>query len=88
MKALSFLNPQSWLRQVILLVLIAAIGYTYGLYVGTKRCPPVTQVQIDQKNKVKKGSQMANSITGIESQDCEEWLRALKNSEIKKIRKK
>jgi len=62
-----------------------------GMYFGAKLvdpCPPTTSIQIDQKNKVKKGSTMNSNLTGVVSeQDFIERLRSLSMKEIKTLRK-
>lgn len=86
MKLFKLLNPQGWLGQLLLLSLFGTTVLFFGMYLGTKNCPPVTQVQIDQKNKVKKSGRMNNDVTGLTtSADCEKWLRGLDMKEIKRI---
>ena len=90
MKILNLLNPQKWGGQILLLILFGTSVYGLGYVHGIKsvEIPATTQIQIDQKNKVKKGSTMNSNLTGIVSQqNCNEWLRGLSMKEIKTLRK-
>lgn len=90
MKILGLLNPSGWIGQIIVLLFFVSIGVIGGirLHMGwVEPCPPTTQTNINQTNKVKKGSTMTNDVTGIQQIDCEEWLKGLSNREVKDIRK-
>lgn len=86
MKLLSLLNPQKWLGQIVVIIAFVMIGASLGFMLkeNISPCPP-QQVINQGKIKAKKGSTITNDVSI--STDCNEWLRGLKNSEVKKIRK-
>lgn len=89
MKALNIFNPQKWIGQIILLILWGSTAFFGGSYWAEERhdCPAQTVVN-QGKIKAKKGSSITNDVefnSGVT--DCEEFIRGLKMSEIRFIRK-
>lgn len=87
MGLINILSPTSWIGKLGLWAALFFAGYATALKTA-KPCPPTTAIQIDQKNKAKKGATLTNDVAGLKSyQNCEEWLRSLKMKEVKSIRK-
>lgn len=89
MKALNLLNPQKWIGQIaVLLVFFMAGGYA-GVYVYKKQfpCGPTTQVNVAQKIKAKKNSEVTSSFNQEIDNGCHEWLKGLSNKQIRDIKR-
>ena len=90
MKALNFLNPQKWIGQISVLAVFFLSGSIFGGYMLKKHfpCPPTTQVNVDQKIKAKKNSNVKSVLeTSTESSTCVDWLKSLSNKEVRNFRK-
>ncbi len=80
------LTPQSWIGKI---GLWSAFLFG-GMFLGRKsvECPPTTAINIEQKNKVKKGSSLNTNLSAtVGATDCDEWLKSLSMKEVRSIRK-
>jgi len=90
---MNILNPTKALAQVAVLAVFFLLGSGFGAYlyykIFTKPCDPVTQINVDQKNRIKKGSTIQTDLTNIigsDSCDYNGYIQSLTKSEIRKIR--
>lgn len=87
----SFLNPQGALGQLIILGFFVLIGVVGGWMLKEKMqkpCPPSTEINIDPKIKAKKnGSVNFGAAIPSNDIDCDEYIKTLTMSELRKIKK-
>ncbi len=91
---LKYITPTSLIGKLALWGFFYVAGYATA-YKYMER-EPTTQIVVEQKNKAKKNSTVAVDLKSIVDQsvdtqqtsvECEDWLRGLKPSEVRKIRR-
>lgn len=90
MKVAKVLNPSSFIGQLSVYVVAFLAGALSWIYIQ-EPCPPTTSINIEQKNKAKRGSSVTTDISAIinpeANADCVEWLRGLSKKDIKSLKK-